>query len=535
MNVKGLLLDRVLINKIHTSFDTISLQNLRGIDVFNSFSWIGFSKEEFGNLLALFVHLDSEGFFRNISDKHKFIFNYSTDVTEMDIAGVLKSKEGDLYFLDIESKNDVNKKDLKEKVKKQVKKRKNEYLPQLLKDKNFITVGYANNEFVCGYFVKGDYSTEIKDEAVFKSFVSNMTGYDDQNDFLLQSSNLASIVKLCKDIQIGNYQYYEETNKIYDNLISKIGVDDVSIVYGNAGTGKSVLALKLFFENKDSKILLLNSKLYYAFNFNSNYYSSGRATFSSHEFIKSIDNNTISIVDECQRMNIDELVKIISKSKITFLFGDHKQAFANDSTLENHDQLKEVLTQKYGFKVSSKKINKSHRYKDEVNKALECLTALSENKTDIRLPVDYEIKAYYDQKAFCDRYELLSGIKKLYTPIFCSSNELHVGEKVFLKARYDDDTFSIWPSSDNYYGITYHALSFDIDHCFVYLKNVRMIKFQGKQYIFRGDCDPISFEDIQRFLNELNILFTSGRKSLHILIDDVETYLYINSLLSKLK
>lgn len=534
MNVKGLLLDRSLIKKIYNSLDTISLQNLRGIDVFNSFSWIGFSKDEFNNLLSLFVHLDQDGFFANVSDYHNFIFNYSTDITEMDIAAVFKSNN-DLYFLDIESKNGSDKEALIKKVKIQVEKRKKEYLPQLLKDRNFITVGYANNEFVCGYFVKGDLDIELTDENVFKSFVSNMTGYDAQNDFLLQSSNLASIVKLCKDIQIGNYHYYEETNRIYENLISKIGVENAAIVYGNAGTGKSVLALKLFFENKDSKILLLNSKLYYAFNFNSNYYSSGRATFSSYEFIKNIDKNTISIIDECQRMSIEDLVKIISNSKITFLFGDHKQAFIKNSILENHEQLKKILIDKYGFTVSAKKINKSHRYKDEVNKALECLTALSDEKIETRLPIDYEIKAYYDQKQFCKTYESLSGIKKLYTPIFCATNELSVGNKVFIKARYDDDTFSIWPSIDNYYGITYHALSFDIDHCFVYLKNVRMTRFNGKLYMYRNDIEINSFEDIQRFLNELNILFTRGRKSLHILIDDVETYLYINSLLNKLK
>ena len=145
MNIKGLSLDRVLIKKIYDSIDSIALQNLRGINVFNTFSWIGFSREEFKHLLSLFVYLDDNGFFSSVQNDHPFIFNYSTDITEMDIAVVLENDSG-VYFLDVESKNGDNESELNQKIINQINKRKNEYLPQLLKEKNFITVGYVNNK-----------------------------------------------------------------------------------------------------------------------------------------------------------------------------------------------------------------------------------------------------------------------------------------------------------------------------------------------------------------------------------------------------
>ena len=535
MNTKGLKLDKKLAFKIYNSYDSISLQNMRGINPFVSFSWIGFSREEFKNILSLFVFLCNNNFFKSIEDNHPFIFNYSTDVTEMDIAAVLED-DSDIYFLDVETKNGDDEEELINKIKIQIEKRKDDYLPQILKGKNFITIGFVNNSYVCGYYFKNDSCSEITDESTLCSLISKMKGHKNQDEYLVQSSNLASIVKLCNDIQNGEYKFYEETNKIYSALISKIGTDDAYIVYGNAGTGKSVLALKLFFELNNSKILLMNSKLFFAFNFNSKYYYSNRATFNSNYFLNIIDENTISIVDESQRLPIEFVAKIIEKSKITFLFGDHKQACFSNCTLENGKQLKEKLINDYGFTVSLRLLKKARRYNDDVNNALEYLTSPGMKEPKISLPSDYKIEIYYDSLKFLEEYDSIKGIKKIYTPVYHSPNELIIGDKKFTRARFDYDNFSIWTDSMDYYGITYHALSFDIDHCFVYLKSTNIIKYGGKQYIFNREItDDIVFSDIQMFLNELNVLFTRGRKSLRILVDDVETYLYLNALINKLK
>lgn len=535
MNIKGLKLNRNLIHLINDSIDNINGNNLHGIDYFNAFSWKGFTKEEFKNLLKLFVYLDSSNVFSIFSDDQTFIFNYSTDVTEMDIATVVE-KDGKLILLDIESKNGTDK-DLQKKIKEQIRKRKDDHLPQLIKDNPFLTMGFVNEKFVCGYYFDGVSTFEISNFEEIVLIFNTFSEYRAVEDYLTQTSNVASIAKVCNDIKEGSYKFYEDTNRHYSKLIEKIGKENASIVYGHAGTGKSVLALKIFFENTNTKILIVNSKLYYALNFNKKYYYEDRATFNTDHFLNIIDENTISIVDECQRISIETMAEIITKSKITYLFGDNRQACFKGSTLLKAKELERKLKATYGFIVSSKEINKSRRYSDAVDKALGFLTCKDSNLKDVRLPADYQIKLFYDEHKFMNYYKSLNGIKKIYVPVNqANKDEMSIDGVVFRKANYDDDSFSIWADSLNYYGTTYHALSFDIDHCFVYLDNIHMVGLGKKQVMFyEPSCQKDEISKIDLFLNELNVLFTRGRKSLNIYVNDIETYLYLNLLLSKLK
>lgn len=535
MNIKGLKLNRKLIHLINNSIDSINGNNLHGIDYFNSFSWKGFTKEEFKNLLKLFVYLDASNVFSIFSDEQTFIFNYSTDVTEIDIATVAE-KDGRPILIDIESKNGTDR-DLEKKIKEQIRKRKDDHLPQLIKNNPFLTMGFVNEGFVYGYYFDGNSTFEITNFEGIALILNSFNEYIGVEDYLTQTSNLASIAKVCNDIKEGSYKFYEDTNRHCAKLIDKIGKENASIVYGHAGTGKSVLALKIFFENADAKILIVNSKLYYALNFNKRYYYENRATFNTEYFLNMIDENTISIVDECQRISIDTMAEIIKKSKITYLFGDNRQACFKGSTLFKSKELEKELKTKYGFIVSSKDINKSRRYSDAVDKALGFLTSKDSNLKDVRLPADYQIKLFYDEHKFMEYYKSLSGIKKIYVPVNQAyREEMSIDSTVFKKANFDDDSFSIWADSYNYYGTTYHALSFDIDHCFVYLDKIHMISLGKKQVMYyESSCLKEETNKIDLFLNELNVLFTRGRKSLNIFVNDVETYLYLNFLLSKLK
>ena len=535
MNIKGLKLNHKLIHSINNSIGAINDNNLHGIDCYNAFSWKGFTKEEFKNLLKLFVYLDYSNVFSIFSDDQIFIFNYSTDVTEIDIATVAE-KDGRPIIIDIESKNGKDK-DLEKKIKEQIRKRKDDHLPQLIKTNPFLTMGFVNEEFVCGYYFDGNSTSEITNLEGIELILKTFKEYRDVEDYLTQTSNLASIVKVCNDIKKGSYKFYEDTNRHYEKLIDKIGKENVSIVYGHAGTGKSVLALKLFFENTHTKILILNSKLYYALNFNKNYYYENRATFNTDIFLNIIDEKTISIIDECQRISIDTMAEIIKKSKITYLFGDNRQACFRGSTLLKSKELEKELKTKYGFIVSSKEIYKSRRYSDTVDKALGFLTGKDSDLKDVRLPADYQIKLFYDEHKFMEYYKSLNGIKKIYVPVNRACiKEMSIDNIVFKAANYDDDLFSIWKDSLNYYGTTYHALSFDIDHCFVYLDKIHMISLGKKQVMYyEPSCPKEKISKINLFLNELNVLFTRGRKSLNIYIKDIETYLYLNLLLSKIK
>lgn len=248
MNIKGLKLNKKMIHLLNESIDTINSFNLHGLECFNSFNWKGFSKEEFKCLLNLFVLLDNNGYFKNFCNDHTFIFNYSTDITEIDIATIGEINSNPV-LIDIESKNGTDN-ELKKKMMDQLIKRKNDHLPQLIKDKCFLTFGFVNNEFVYGYYrdISGIIH-DVSDETAVLNLLIEFYGYKNVEDFLMQTSNIASIAKICSDIESGTYKFYEDTNKHYSWLVNKIGKEDACIVYGHAGTGKSVLALKLFFEN----------------------------------------------------------------------------------------------------------------------------------------------------------------------------------------------------------------------------------------------------------------------------------------------
>ncbi len=534
MNIKGLKLNKLLARKVYESIDSISVASLHGLESFVSFSWKGFSKEEFKNNLSLFVVLLDNGFFSSFDNDHTFVFNYSTDITEMDIVTVLTNGEKEV-FLDIESKNGDDFENISAKVKTQIDKRKNDHMPQLLKDNSYIAVGFANNVFVCGFYFDGTQLESISSVDELFELMNSLKQSKGCEEYLIQLSNIASIAKICNDIRAGTFKYYEETNRIYNSLIGGMSSSRASIIYGNAGTGKSILALKLLFELPKTKILLMNSKLYYALSLN-DYYKSGRTTFNTEQFLDLIDDETISIIDECQRVSVEYMAKVIEKSKHTFLFGDNKQAFTRKGTLKNQKDLSKALFDEYGLKSSYRVIRKAKRYSDEVSKALNLLTTVDPNPNDCKLPDDYKINLFLDEDTFLKAYESTNGIKKIYMPLYGSHFHIKIGEKEFERALYNDDSFSLWNYKGDYYGTTYHALSFDVDHCFVALKNAKMATIEGKKVpYYDGYYSSPSFDDIQIYLNELNILFTRGRKSLNICINDIETYLYFNNLINKIK
>ena len=533
MNIKGLSINKTIGLKLLKSIDSITINELKGINPLRSFSWEGFSKQEFKNLLILLFELIDRGMFESVDNFHNFVFNYSTDVTEMDIVTVFQYNEEPL-FIDIEGKNGDDE-DLIDKIDSQLNNRINNQIPQMIKGNGkYVVMGYVNNIFYKAYYYDGKEHVEYNSENALIDFLSSLSGFDNSEEYLLQTSNLATITKTCELIQKGIYKYYEDTNKVYASLVEQLKRNDVCLIYGNAGTGKSVLALKSFFELEDAKLLLVNSKFYYSLGFE-RYYSDEKATYNSRKFLEMIDKDTISIVDECQRIDYSTLVEIIQKSKATIAFGDHKQAFTDRSILDNIKNLAKKLEKEYGFKVYKRELKRARRYSDEVDKALSMLTNSSKDKSISKLSKEYEINLFYDEDSFIRKYDSVSGIKKIYTPVRNAKDVIEISGKQFIKAKYRDDSFSVWTALDNYYGVTYHALSFDIDHCFVYLDSVSMIKFQKESYIFYDNYNGnVEFSDIQLFLNELNILFTRGKKSLNIYVKDIRVYLHLNNIIKKL-
>ena len=534
MNIKGLKLNKKLIKLIAEKIDNISVNSLKGIDTFISFSWNGFNKTEFKNIINAFVYLESNGIFNNLDDEQLFVFNYSTDVTEMDITTVVELC-GDTVIVDIEEKTDLEDVKIYEKMESQINKRITNHLPQLFKKHKFLICAVVNNAFYKAVFFDGNKKYEYKNIIELKSFLSALKSCSYVENYLYQTSNIASIAKVCADIKNNEYSFYEDTNKISDNFKKYLNENRCVICYGNAGSGKTVIALKLFFENRNTKLLMLNSKLYFALNLGGKLYKDNKTTYKTEKFLEIIDNETISIVDESQRLSINQMLQIIQKSKAVAFFGDHRQACFNGSTLQKGKELSMILKKNYNIDLVFKQLNKSRRYSDEVDQALSCLTCKGKIKTNVKLPNDYEINIYYDENKFINKYESLNGIKKIYVPFEDRElEEITISNKTFKFAQFDYNSFSISDYTDEYVGHTYHAISFDVDHCFVFLRNTKIVPFRKMQTIFSKNREKKG-EEIDLFLNELNVLFTRGKKSLNILVSDVESYLYLNSRINKIK
>lgn len=526
MNIKGLKLCRSLINKLLEK--KIDVSKLRGIESFNSFQWNGFNNEEFYNLLDAFNMFDKK-LFLNCSDEYLFVFNYSTDVTEMDIVTVM-SMDGEPIFIDVEIKNgryDIVSKSIDE----QIEKRKNDHLPQLIKNSKYITIGIINNNFYEAYFYNGNNHEKISEEKCLTNLFEKLVEFESVDEYLIKFSDMASIAKVCKDIRNKEYHFYEETNKIYSNLCQKINENKAVFIYGNAGTGKSVLALRFFFENETSKLLVLNSKLYFALDLGGRYYFEDKSMINSKDFISSIDSNSLAIVDEAQRLSLDEIETIIKKSKVALFFGDNRQAWRSGNTLKSSKELKKYFTE-LGYNVSEKTLTKSRRYSDEVNMALNFLTS-KDSKFDGFIPNNYKINVFYDEAKFINEYDNVSGLKKIFVPAYDVNGSIKLNNRVFERASKTDDNFSLMQGYNGLYGTTYHALSFDVEHNFVYLPKTNVVKFDKKYFLF-SETKEKNIENIDLYLNELNILFTRGRKSLNILCDNIEAYLFLKSRVNKL-
>ena len=111
--------------------------------------------------------------------------------------------------------------------------------------------------------------------------------------------------------------------------------------------------------------------------------------------------------------------------------------------------------------------------------------------------------------------------------------KVKIDQKEFPCASRTDDNFSAKPDSSKY-GSTYHALSFDVDDCFVFLPYTKAIEFHRKSFLFTP-CLKTTEKNILKYQNELNILFTRGRKSLIICVEDITAYLLLRKRWLRLK
>lgn len=532
MNVKGLKLTKEFIRKLYSQEEEIH-DVKECIEPFVEFQWKGFDNNEFFHLINSFEVLDKAGFFDFLPDDYLFVFNFDNNVAEMDIVTIFADKDGNDIFLDIEVKNGELS-EVSNKLSTQLNKRIESQMSEFLKSGKYLLIGLVNDSFFTSYFNDGNERIEYKDIDSLLDNAKNFIPEKSVDTLIYQKSEMASLYSIWEIIKNGTYSYYEDTDKHYKYIEDNIPRKKAIFIYGDAGTGKSVLALRLFAEHqKEAKLLVVNSKLYYTLDLGFSFYSSGKAMFNTKKFIENLSSDDLAIVDECQRLSLEDMKMIVEKSKCAVFFGDEKQAWSENSTDLNSKALCNEF-EKSGFYSCCKKLTKSKRYSDETNKAITSLLFPTKPADAIKLPYGYTIYITFKPKTFLKMFKEADGLKKLYCPYTDSTEKtLKIDQEEFPCASRTDDNFSAKPDSSKY-GNTYHALSFDVDDCFVFLPYTKEIEVRRKSYLFTSRL-KMTEKNIWKYQNELNILFTRGRKSLTICAEDITAYLLLRKRWLRLK
>lgn len=526
MNLKGIKITKKMYKRI-SELGTLNLKNtmLKGLDEFKKFTWSNFVKQEFDNLITCMEILEENGIFANLSDKQLFIVNYYTDVTEMDIATVFTDKDDNNIIIDIEFKTGS---ESCEKLDEQISKRVNDHMRQLFLREKYVIIAMNDDGFYKAVYYDSKENIVLDTIEELQNLTNNFYGNDYVETILTQANDLAGIHNLYKQMESGEFKYYEETKRTTEFIMEKINGGVKAIVcLSSPGTGKTVVAFKMFFENENTMFLIMNQKFYNSLGL-TKYFIDGRCFFGTDAFLKNDLSEKIVIIDEVQRLSKEKILQIIKSSKATVLFGDTGQAFmTTDLDLDGHKLI--TYLKENGIYTYEKELKRSKRYNDSVEKALNFLTSRNLSLNEKLILEDYKINLFYDVTEFLNVYHNCKGAKKMYTTYdykHCST--LLIGDEIFTMAAKDFYEFSISTGYENYIGHTLHAISFDVENNFVFLRNVCVINKSKKDILSNKFFDISTQENITKFLNELNILFTRGKKTLNIYTEDLEVYLYLN-------
>ena len=538
MDINGAILNLSEIRSISKHIETFNYSEgfLLGVNGF-SLNPLKSFRDEFKSVVEALMFLDNAIFKeKNVLDNQEFVFHFQNDVAEMDCVTFLTINKVP-FFVDIEVKDTPHIDQLKD----QLDTREKDSLIQLNFEKNYIFIGFMNGLFKFAVVKSDSVRTVYEDFESFKVFFAGLDGTVsiDVRSLLKDVQSILKIQDIKAKIQNNNLKLYSATrdviNFVEDNIKNK---KRLLIIYGNAGCGKTVAALSLFYKYKNIKFLVLNKNLYSSLHLYE-FYKNGTCFFGTDQYINGLDSQSIAIVDECQRLTIYDLTRIIQKARAVILLGDNNQAFCPNDLLLNEEEIKDYLVSKAVLDsdlIVTKRMKKTARYNSKVNNLLEVLhnnlpIIGYANQIKEKVGDEFSIGITMSENEFFEKYKGNINFSKLYMPIVSPMpNNIIINGRSFSVAGKEDPSFSI----ENYYfttiGNTYHAISFDVDNSFVVLKNIGLTKRNEQFYLYDKNRNPdlLTDEYLRKFSNQINILFTRGRKSLYILVDDFYVFSYLN-------
>lgn len=150
-------------------------------------------------MISAFIALDSDNCFASLPDDYLFVFNFSNDVTEMDIATLLKTSDQKDVFLDIEVKNG-DEAVVGEKLDNQLTKRNKYQLAEFLQKDKYILIGVLNDKFRKAYYFNGVELETIENTKRLSDLINSLHQAKDIDSILYQKSNIGFLQNIWKEI-----------------------------------------------------------------------------------------------------------------------------------------------------------------------------------------------------------------------------------------------------------------------------------------------------------------------------------------------
>lgn len=493
---------------------------------------VSITKREFIQIISVLESIIEKRGFSKLPDSQLFFVNFSNSISEFDVLIILKDKGGNV-IVNIEVKSlhgVVEKEEVKTKLKKQVINKVDEHLPQMFIEDKYMVLGYIDNEYNYGFFKENDKNKKELTENEALNYLSELHFNGQANLILQMSDKLSDIQNVYRKMKNGTFKMYAINKRILEKINNALQIKQVIMCLAKPGYGKTVLALDLFFNNPRTKLLILNQKFYYTFSM-TEYYSHNRAFYGTDAFIEHLEEDTVAIIDEAQRLSKSQLKSIIDNSKKVIIFGDTSQAFNETDEFIDEVTYEEAVRNCVDEDYEIIKLKNPIRYSDEVDRALKYLYDRRAEKRDLRKLRNFKIAVYNAEDEFFKEYNSIQGNKKIYkmytSPTLYKNIVVDVNGGTFTYSLAPKDVWNFAVLGNiPLFGHTHHAISFDSENVFLYLDN--LVYSEERKSPVANNINVEDDEKYKKYLNELEILLTRARKSLHIYVNDLKSYLWFN-------
>jgi hypothetical protein len=510
--------------------------------------------EELYGLFKIVKEIKQLNFVR-INDEDSFYFNYRYNNCEMEFDSINVFACEDLaksIVIDIEDKRSADAFDIcNNKSMQQADKKINEHLPRLFKDTCILVVvrcidSKIQEIIVSNNGVKKEYSLKELNELKYNFSV------DKNNNEMLENAFKGNYVSnAIKEIKNKTFKFSDDIETQWKKIHKFINGDKkIMQICGGAGSGKTLLALKCYYNIEKSNLLILNQKFVNTFFSDIETRGNKFITFGSDYFVNKKENcQNVAIIDEAQRMNFQTVEKIAKKYNKIILFGDQKQMYAKDDI--DYLNFKKNLIHKFGKNLyESTSLSMPFRFLETTDKILTKLAELDGSSVDEKQKlIRYEINIFLASSTFWNKYETMRNKNRQKTKMYTNyddieykiydSEYLHIGNNKLLKCGYKNMNFSTSDSEINKVGNPHHAISFDVDNVFIYIPNLKIIEWGGRKYFVFKNIEQFEskeklngkYLELIKQHNQVYILLTRATEQVNWLIDDLETYKIILKIL----